>query len=90
MCSHPTRACVCVTSGPTKILAEFWQHFPASEIMGDGGGAMLKPIHSGPNLPRGRGLQSYGKITKSARGETYRVYVDSGEGLDGSVAVAGR
>ena len=39
-----------------EILAAFRQRFRASEILGDGGGAMLKPVHSKPKLPRVRGL----------------------------------
>ena len=39
-----------------EILAAFRQRFRASEILGDGGGAMLKPVHSNPKLPQVRGL----------------------------------
>ena len=34
-----------------ETLAAFQQRFRASEKTGDGGGAMLKPVHSNPKLP---------------------------------------
>ena len=47
---------VWMSKSPTEILAAFQQRFRASENMGDGGGATLKPVHSNPKLPRVRGL----------------------------------
>ena len=39
-----------------EILVAFRQRFRASEILGDGGRAMLKLVHSNPKLPQVRGL----------------------------------
>ena len=72
----PVRVCVAL-AGSTKNPAEFRQRFRAMQNQGGGGGATLKPIHSGEVLPTPSTRTQIAEIKEIAYVEPTRV--DDGE-----------